>query len=111
LWEALYSDSSGIEENHDKVRTPRRRTNAEYRTREHLSEAEVERLIEATSSHRDATMNSPRAEGPAELADLRWAQVDFQTGVLHVRRAKTARLQRIRLLASSCAACSARRAR
>jgi hypothetical protein len=26
------------------------------RTREHLSEAEVERLIEATTSHRDATM-------------------------------------------------------
>jgi integrase len=36
--------------------TPRRGKNTEYRTREHLTEAEVERLIEATTSHRDATM-------------------------------------------------------
>jgi integrase len=73
------------------VRTPRRRVNSEYRTREHLTEAEVERLIEATMSHRDATMillayrHGLRA---AELVDLRWDQVDFNRGVLHVRRAK-----------------------
>jgi len=73
------------------VATPRRRRNAEYRTREHLTEAEVERLIEATTSHRDATMvllafrHGLRA---AELVDLRWEQVDFDRGVLHVRRAK-----------------------
>jgi integrase len=71
--------------------TPRRRPNAEYRTREHLTEAEVERLIEATTSHRDATMvliayrHGLRA---SELVDLRWDQVDFQMGILHVRRAK-----------------------
>jgi hypothetical protein len=38
----------------------RRRPNAEYRTREYLSEHEVEQLIEATEGnrqgHRDATM-------------------------------------------------------
>src|SRR5215831_7900400 len=73
------------------VATPRRRRNAEYRTREHLTEAEVERLIEATASHRDATMvllafrHGLRA---SELVDLRWDQVDFQTSFLHVRRAK-----------------------
>jgi integrase len=73
------------------VGTPRRRRNVEYRTREHLTEAEVERLIEATASHRDATMillavrHGLRA---AELVDLRWDQVDFELGVLHVRRAK-----------------------
>jgi integrase len=73
------------------VRTPRRRANAEYRTREHLTTREVERLIEATTSHRDATVillafrHGLRA---SELVDLRWDQVDFQTGVLHVRRAK-----------------------
>jgi type 1 fimbriae regulatory protein FimB/type 1 fimbriae regulatory protein FimE len=73
------------------VRTPRRRANAEYRTREHLTEREVECLIEATTSHRDATMvllafrHGLRA---AELVDLRWDQVDFETGVLHIRRAK-----------------------
>ncbi len=68
-----------------------REKNIEYRTREHLTEAEVERLIHATSSHRDATMillafrHGLRA---AELVDLRWEQIDFQMGVLHVRRAK-----------------------
>ena len=73
------------------VRTPVRRANKEYRTREHLTEAEVEHLIEATSSHRDAIMillafrHGLRA---AELVDLRWDQVDFGTGVLHVHRAK-----------------------
>ena len=40
--------------------TPRRRPNAEIRTREHLTEAEVEKLIKAASKnrygHRDATM-------------------------------------------------------
>ena len=71
--------------------TPRRRKNAEYRTREHLTEAEVEKLIEVASSHRDATMvllafrHGLRA---SELVDLRWDQVDFTLGVLHVRRAK-----------------------
>jgi integrase len=58
---------------------------------EHLTEAEVERLIETTTSHRDATMillafrHGLRA---TELVDLRWDQVDFNHGVLHVRRAK-----------------------
>jgi integrase len=73
------------------VHTPHRRANKEYRTREHLTEAEVEKLIEATTNHRDATMillafrHGLRA---AELVDLRWEQVDFNHGVLHVRRAK-----------------------
>ena len=39
---------------------PRRRPNAELRTREYLTEAEVEKLIEAAKGnrygHRDATM-------------------------------------------------------
>jgi integrase len=73
------------------ITTPRRAKNGEYRTREHLTEAEVERLIEATTSHRDATMilvafrHGLRA---SELVDLRWDQVDFELGVLHIRRAK-----------------------
>jgi len=73
------------------VRMPRRGKNAEYRTREHLTEAEVERLIEATSSHRDATMvllSFRHGLRAVELVDLRWDQVDFATGVLHVHRAK-----------------------
>ena len=42
------------------ARLPRRKSNAEYRSREHLTEREVERLIEAMKGnrwgHRDATM-------------------------------------------------------
>ena len=75
--------------------TPRRRPNADLRTREHLTEAEVERLMEAARrnrwGHRDATIilvayrHGLRA---SELVDLRWDQVDFRTANLHVRRVK-----------------------
>lgn len=74
---------------------PKRPPNAELRTREYLTEAEVERLIQAAKAnrygHRDATMilvayrHGLRA---AELVDLRWDQVEFATGTLHVRRVK-----------------------
>jgi hypothetical protein len=40
------------------VALPVRKPNAAYRSREHLTEREVERLIEATKGgHRDATMD------------------------------------------------------
>ena len=75
--------------------TPRRLPNASLRTREHLTEAEVERLIKAAGKnrwgHRDASMvlvayrHGLRA---SELVDLRWDQVDFRTATLHVRRVK-----------------------
>ena len=75
--------------------TPRRPPNSELRTREHLTEREVEQLIEAARQnrygHRDATMvliayrHGLRA---SELCDLRWDQVDFNQAVLHVRRVK-----------------------
>jgi type 1 fimbriae regulatory protein FimB/type 1 fimbriae regulatory protein FimE len=74
---------------------PTRQPNKVYRTREHLTEAEVNKLIEAAKAnrwgHRDATMvlvayrHGLRA---SELVDLRWDQVDFNTATLHVRRAK-----------------------
>jgi integrase len=74
---------------------PKRRRNAEVRSREYLTEAEVRRLLAATKSnrwaHRDATMilvayrHGLRA---SELTDLRWDQVDFGTANLHVRRVK-----------------------
>jgi integrase len=79
----------------EKRTVPRRLPNAEYRTREYLTEKEVERLIEAAKAnrhgHRDATMlligfrHGLRA---SELCDLRWDQVDFNGAVLHVHRAK-----------------------
>jgi integrase len=75
--------------------TPKRRRNADLRTREYLTEAEVERLLKATRGnrwgHRDGTMilvayrHGLRA---SELTDLRWDQIDFATATLHVRRVK-----------------------
>jgi len=76
-------------------RLPRRKPNAEYRSREHLTEREVGRLIEAMKGnrwgHRDATMvlmafrHGLRA---SELIDLRWDQVALEHALLHVRRVK-----------------------
>jgi integrase len=75
--------------------TPTRRRNADLRTREYLTGAEVQRLTQAAKGnrygHRDATMvavayrHGLRA---SELVDLRWDQVDFATATLHVRRVK-----------------------
>jgi type 1 fimbriae regulatory protein FimB/type 1 fimbriae regulatory protein FimE len=75
--------------------TPRRLPNAELRTREYLTDAEVARLTEAAKGnrygYRDATMvlvayrHGLRA---SELVDLRWDQIDFDTANLSVRRAK-----------------------
>ncbi len=76
---------------------PGRRPNAELRTREHLTEAEVNKLITAAKGnrygHRDATMilmafrHGLRA---SELVDLRWNQIDFgRNAALHVRRVKS----------------------
>ena len=74
---------------------PNRPPNADLRTREHLTEAEVERLMNAARKnrwgHRDATMvlvAYRHGFRPAELVDLRWDQVDFASGALHVRRVK-----------------------
>ena len=85
--------------NLNRTVTPRRRPNAELRTREHLTEREVERLIEGAKGnrrgHRDSTMvllayrHGLRA---SELCDLRWDQVYFNRAVLHVRRSNRARL-------------------
>jgi integrase len=65
------------------------------RSREYLTEREVERLIEAAkqnrSGHRDATAilvayrHGLRA---SEVVVLRWDDIDLATGRLHLRRAK-----------------------
>jgi site-specific recombinase XerD len=75
--------------------TPRRPKNADVRTREYLTDVEVERLQEAAKAnrygHRDATMvlvAYRHGFRVSELVDLRWDQVDFHTGTLAVRRAK-----------------------
>jgi len=75
--------------------TPRRRRNGDLRTREYLTEAEVERLMKATTGNRwgqrDAMMilvTYRHGLRVSELTDLRWDQVDFRTATLQVRRAK-----------------------
>src|SRR5215475_10965028 len=75
--------------------TPRRPKNADVRTREYLTEKEVEKLIEGCEGtrrpHRDATMillafrHGLRA---SEVCDLQWTQVDFAGATLAVTRAK-----------------------
>ena len=77
------------------ARLPGRKPNAEYRSREHLTEHEVERLIEAMKGnlwgHRDATMvliafrHGLRA---SELVDLRWDQIDLEHAILHLCKLK-----------------------
>jgi integrase len=74
---------------------PKRLPNRELRTREHLTETEIDKLIAAAKRNRhgqrDATMllvtyrHGLRA---SELTDLRWDQVDFAAATLHVRRVK-----------------------
>jgi len=74
---------------------PKRPLNRDLRSREHLTEAEVERLLRAVTGnrygHRDATMvlvAYRHGLRVSELTDLRWEQVDFRTATLHVRRVK-----------------------
>ena len=74
---------------------PRRKTNAELRAREYLTDQEVNRLIEAAGDnrygHRDATMvllAYRHGFRVSELVGLRWNAVDFNAGRLHVNRAK-----------------------
>lgn len=75
--------------------TPKRAKNSELRTREYLTEQEIDALMAAARrnrhGHRDATMiliafrHGLRA---SEAVDLRWDQVDYNRAVLHVRRNK-----------------------
>jgi integrase len=76
--------------------TPRRRSNRDMgRDREHLTEHEVERLIKAAKGNRhgerDATMiliGFRHGLRVSELCDLQWSSIAFETGTMHVRRAK-----------------------
>jgi site-specific recombinase XerD len=80
-----------------KRRSPNARKYSEVRSREHLLSEEVEAMREAIKkrggrhAHRDATLllviyrHGLRVE---EAANLRWEQVDFATGTMHVRRVK-----------------------
>jgi integrase len=82
--------------NHENRSVPTRPANAELRTREYLTPAEVEKLIKEARQgrygHRDATLvliafrHGLRA---SEICDLEWSQVEFgRSAALHVRRVK-----------------------
>jgi site-specific recombinase XerD len=75
--------------------TPLRLPNKALRTREHLTETEVEKLMGAAKGnrwgHRDVTMilmAYRHGLRVSELVDLRWDQIDFTTATLHIRRVK-----------------------
>jgi type 1 fimbriae regulatory protein FimB/type 1 fimbriae regulatory protein FimE len=75
---------------------PRRPVYADVRQREHLTEAEVERIRAAARKrgrygHRDDTMiliAFRHGLRVSELVSLRWSQVALNDGKLHIRRAK-----------------------
>ena len=75
---------------------PRRRPNAEVRSREYLTPDEVEKLIAAARrtgrhGHRDATiilLAYRHGLRVSKLVSLRWDQIDLKQGLLHVGRLK-----------------------
>src|SRR5262245_414030 len=74
---------------------PRRRPNSELRPREHLTEREVEKLVAMVKGNRygqrDSTMLLVcfrHGLCAGELCELQWTDVEFETGTLHIRRAK-----------------------
>lgn len=77
-------------------KVPLRLKNLEYRSREYLTEDEVERLMDAASrvgrhGHRDATLillSYRHGLRVTELVSLRWEQVDLKQGLMHINRLK-----------------------
>lgn len=77
-------------------KVPVRRKNSDYRSREYLTEQEVEDLINAAGrvgrhGHRDATLimlSFRHGLRVTELVSMRWEQVDLRQGLLHVNRLK-----------------------
>jgi integrase len=75
---------------------PRRQSNLDRRTREYLTPAEVEKLLQASSKvgrhgARDRTLillAYRHGLRVSELVTLRWEQIDFKAGLVHVNRLK-----------------------
>ena len=74
---------------------PGRKPNAALRSREYLTEAEIEKLMKVARDnrygHRDASMilvAFRHGFRSSELVDLRWDQIDFTSATMAVRRAK-----------------------
>ena len=77
-------------------KVPLRLKNITYRSREYLTEDEVEQLMDAAGrvgrhGHRDATLimlSYRHGLRVTELVSLRWEQVDLKQGLMHVNRLK-----------------------
>ena len=75
---------------------PRKPKNLEVRSREYLTEQEVDHLMKAARNtgrhgHRDSTMTLigyRHALRVSELVSLRWDQIDLGKGLLHINRLK-----------------------
>jgi integrase len=75
---------------------PIRTRNADLRSREHLTQKEIDQLMDAAKKtgrhgHRDATiilLGFRHGLRVSELVSLRWDQVDLTQGTLHVNRSK-----------------------
>jgi type 1 fimbriae regulatory protein FimB/type 1 fimbriae regulatory protein FimE len=74
---------------------PRRLPNQKLRPREHLTEREVEKLIEAAKKNRHGQRDAAiilicfrHGLRASELCELQWSDVEFETATLHLRRAK-----------------------
>src|SRR5881227_4370616 len=75
---------------------PKRQKNAKIRPREYLTQAEIDRLMKAARKrgrwgYRNATMilvAFRHGLRVGELVTLRWDQVDFDSGLMHVNRLK-----------------------
>ena len=80
----------------ETVVMPRRKTNAELRPREYLTEAEIDRLRKAAGENRygfrDAAMilvAFRHGFRPSELCALRWDAIDLDLGRIHCNRRKS----------------------
>ena len=79
-----------------RQKPPRKPKNQDRRSREYLSELEIDQLIQATKQlgrygQRDSTMillAYRHGLRVSELIALRWSQIDLQQGLIHVRRLK-----------------------
>lgn len=77
-------------------KSPRIKTNKELREREYLTQEEIDSLIQAIRKHsrnalRDetlVTMMFRHGLRVSEAVNLKWEQVDFKEGLLHVSRIK-----------------------
>jgi type 1 fimbriae regulatory protein FimB/type 1 fimbriae regulatory protein FimE len=79
----------------NRPRPPRKRRNTDVRSREYLTETEIERLIKAAGNnrhgHRDSTMillTFRHGLRTAEVIRLRWDAIDFDRSTMHVSRVK-----------------------